>query len=403
VDSALSAFLEHFGARVARGGRSEATLGMHRAHAEIIRRSIPPGLRLVSLSVDHVEQLVDPAISGGTIRKRLSTLWGALELAHRRGHLQALPARPEVDYVYRPTEAHLKSVDELRQLCAELPPSRAEWVTVAVYTGMHASDVDAWRAWIDADPFAGWMMLFNRKNRRAAGVRVKMPAELGEVLRRRFEGDRLRPGQPVVRAWPAGTRGHQLADAAQRAGLGHINATALRHTCGTWLVRRLGITPAAAKWMGHSSTTMLERVYAHALPVQLEQLTAELDSMGDAGAARRPPQQASDGPASSSTTGNRTRSMVEGDRPEGAATPPGPGSQRAGGKQRARYAERTVQQLASTSQSVGRVSVPRDRVELSTHGFSVGAPLVASSVSRDAFDGPSGRRTPCAPHLPETT
>src|SRR5262249_14329101 len=85
LDEALDRFLASFATRVARGGRSPATLAMHADHAGIIRRSLPAGLSLVALADHHVEQLAAAAVSGGTIRKRLGTLYGALEAARRRG------------------------------------------------------------------------------------------------------------------------------------------------------------------------------------------------------------------------------------------------------------------------------------------------------------------------------
>jgi len=58
-----------------------------------------------------------------------------------------------------------------------------------------------------------------------------------------------------------------------------MNAIDLRHTCATWMVRRLGITPAVCAWFGHGSPAMMARTYAHALPAQLGECTRELDSV----------------------------------------------------------------------------------------------------------------------------
>jgi len=53
----------------------------------------------------------------------------------------------------------------------------------------------------------------------------------------------------------------------------------LRHTGLSWAARRRGITPALCRFAGHSSPAMMARTYAHALPPQLEEVTADLESM----------------------------------------------------------------------------------------------------------------------------
>ena len=383
---ALDLHGEYFARRVAAGGRSPATLAMHQEHAKLLLRVLPPSLELAAINDTHVDQVVEAAgdVSGATIRKRLSTLYGALGRARRRGLLRELPLRPEVDYRYVPTTSHLRDLVELRRLCAQLPASRAEWVTAAVYTGMHAGDLNLWRAWLDCDPFERWMVLYNRKNR-AIPIRVRMPLELARVLRARFASVGLQPGQPALRTWDHGTRGHQLRAAAAAAGVDAPNATALRHTCGTWIVRRNGITPAAARWLGHRSTSMLERVYAHALPLQLEELTAELDSMEVEGArARRPPRK-----ASRKRVGNPPRSTVERSGPGGADNTAGPGKRR-----------RETRAALGSDHSVSRRPnrVPRDRVELSTHGFSVDGDAPSDAGARAAHSVASKKERPPCPH-----
>lgn len=385
VADALDNFLESFRRRVDAGVRSAATLSMHAQHREMILAVLPSDARVDDFDA---ERLTLGDVSGGTKRKRMSTLFGALRLAQRRGELVALPPRPEIDHLYRPGKAHLQTFAHYRALCRELPLARAEWVAAAVYTGMHAGDINSWRAFVDVEPFAEapWMVLRNTKNRQTEGLRVRMPRELARVLAERFERERVKRDEPAVQPWKNGTRGHQLADAAARAGAdveGRITATALRHTCGTWMVRRNGITVAAQKWMGHSSPAMMARVYAHALPLQLEDCSAELDSMEDAGAARRPPRK-----ISRKRVGNPQPSMVDGSGAGAVSSSPGP-------EQRPRGTPRARQNRTSTGGPplLADSSVPRDRVELSTHGFSVGSRAPSSVTEPRRAAGPlSGNR-----------
>jgi integrase len=391
VDDALTAFLAHFERRVANGARSAATLSMHRGHAQLISRALPPGTRLVRLDAQLLEQLAGAAPSGATARKRLGTLFGALREAHRRGALRALPARPEVDHVYRPGQRHLRSWAELQALCAALPPTRAEWVIAGVLTGMHARNLNTWRAYEDVDPFAGWMILRNNKNR-TTPIRVRMPRELARVLRERFERLGTKPGDLALRPWLHGTRGHQLRAAARRAGVDAENATALRHTCGTWLVRRLGVSVGAAKWLGHKSTSMLERVYAHALPPQLEELSRELDSMEDAGESRPPSQ------VSGNRVGNPPPSRGAKEvGPEPLVAAPGPESAGEGPLSDASV-DRTAAELnrLKNPENSGD-SVPRDRVELSTHGFSERLPAELTIAPAQVVPPGKEEGPPCTP------
>jgi uncharacterized protein YmfQ (DUF2313 family) len=53
----------------------------------------------------------------------------------------------------------------------------------------------------------------------------------------------------------------------------------LRHTLISWMVRRVGITPAVLAYAGHSSYQMASRVYAHAMQPQLHEVVAAAESM----------------------------------------------------------------------------------------------------------------------------
>jgi hypothetical protein len=110
---ALDAYLEAFRRRVDAGVRSPATLTMHAQHRDMILAVLPPGVRLEDVDVEHVAL---GNVSGSTKRKRMSTLFGALRLAHRRGELAELPVRPEIDHVYKPGQAHLQTFVDSAEL-----------------------------------------------------------------------------------------------------------------------------------------------------------------------------------------------------------------------------------------------------------------------------------------------
>lgn len=283
----LEALFEQTCQRVRDGVRSAATLEMHQAHGRWLLTELGPRRRLADIDEQLLELLTAPRkpprrFGPNTLRKRLSTLRGTLALAHRRGAIPRVPAFPAVLAPWRPRKRFLESYEDARRIAEALPAHRAEWFWLCLWTGQHASDVER-MTWADVDlnsRTGPTMLIRNTKNRKVAGLRVAMPTALAAVLRAKFRRERPRPGDRLVRPWPS--RKHTLPLVCYRLGLPPVNAIDLRHTCLTWLVRRLGITPAVCAWAGHSSPAMMARTYAHALPTQLRECTAELDSVVDA-------------------------------------------------------------------------------------------------------------------------
>lgn len=295
LSGALAELLEVTAQRVADDVRAPATLEMQRAHRRWLERELG-----AATPVDQVDELVlellaarrpaRPAHAGGrrvwgpaTLRKRLSTLRAALELQHRRRQIARMPAFPRVLVRRPPGVAILESVAQARAIFEELPLHRAEWFWLALWTGQHASDVER-MTWADVSLqgrgcSAATMLIRNWKNRRREGLRVRMPAPLATVLRAKWDREAPRMLDPIVRPWPS--RKTTLPNACRRAGAPIVNATALRHTCLSWVVRRLGITPAACAFAGHSSPEQMARRYAHALPPQANEVIEALNSMAD--------------------------------------------------------------------------------------------------------------------------
>jgi integrase len=278
VAEALEELLEQTAQRVRDQVRSPATLDMQRAH-----RRWWEGVLGAELELDQVdEELLDQVVGRrhgragpATMRKRLSTLRAALELAHRRRWISRVPAFPPVLAPWRPRQRFLETYQQARALYESLPHHRALWFWLCLWTCQHASDVEA-MIWADVDLARSTMLLRNTKNRRPT-IRVRMPAPLAQVLREEHARRRPRPGEPIVRPWPS--RKTTLPLHCRRLGLPELNAIDLRHTGLSWAARRRGITPALCRFAGHSSPAMMARTYAHALPPQLEEVTADLESM----------------------------------------------------------------------------------------------------------------------------
>ena len=403
-ETTLAQAFEHmltwFGARVRSGKRSAETLDMHRKHVRLLLERMTGEVPISAIDEQVILLLAELELGGRrrdlggelvpvapqTVAKRLSTLRLTLKLARRRGWINRVPEFPEdlLEHTYVPRTAHLRSTDELERLMAALPVHRAEWVAIAVYTGQHPADIHRMRAFIDADPYERVMTIRNTKNRRTP-LRVPMPRELARILARRFERLNLRSGDRLIETWSDTARNKCLPELSLRLGLMRITATALRHTCGSWMVRNRGITRAAQEWLGHSSPKMLAMVYAHALPPQLVECADELDSMStspgrtskDDGARAPGNRSTVEGPSASGGKPRKRaakKSSARGDarlerEAEVSPNEASPTKEKAPGVAAPEASE--TQPTGDGDDPGKRGRVPRDGIEPPTRGFSV--------------------------------
>jgi integrase len=297
LSEALDELLEVTRQRVEDDVRAPATLEMQQAHGRWWVAQLGGQRPLDQVDELVLEELASrrrpprPAHAGGrpswgpaTLRKRLSTLRAIIELQHRRRRLQRVPAFPHVLIPRPPRVVILETFAEAEAIFHALPLHRAEWFWLCLWTGQHSSDVER-MIWSEVSLqqrrgcSGPTMLIRNWKNRRREGLRVPMPAPLVAVLRAKWERERPRMDSPIVEPWPS--RKTTLPNACRRAGAPIVNATGLRHTCLSWVVRRIGITPAACAFAGHSSPEMMARRYAHALPAQHSEVIEALNSIAD--------------------------------------------------------------------------------------------------------------------------
>jgi integrase len=282
---ALEAQLERFERLVRIGSRSPGTLKMQQGHVPWLLRELGD-CPLDELTAARLDALVGKALADGlapkTIQKRFSTLRRACALAVRHQLLMKLPDFPVWEFppVGPPAHRWAETWEEVQRICDQLPPERAAWLALAVYTGQHASDVER-MVWSDTRLAPGEIRIRCTKNRKPHGLWVKCPRRLLELLRARHAQLQPTADAPIVKPWP--TRFYQLGRVCMRLGLQPITATGLRHTAATFVAADLGITVAATKWFGWSSFSMMEQVYAHALPGGLREVADALSG------PRRPP------------------------------------------------------------------------------------------------------------------
>ena len=276
---------------------------MQRQHARYILERVPASLPIVEVDEETIDELA--AVEGGgrrkrtdgtlrplaaaTVLKRLSTLRRALKLQKRRRVIDRLPEFPEILAAYQPDRKFIRSYAEALAIASALPPNRADWFWLALWTGQHSSDVERMtREDIHPGGADRWVRVRNTKNRRFDGVRIACPAELARVIRRRWLA--LRPGALLVDPWPH-VSSSQLPETCERIGLPRYTAKSLRHTFFSWMISKVGITKAVMEIGGWSSYEMIVRVYGHALPPQFRAAVRALDHFV-IDEARRPPKSA---------------------------------------------------------------------------------------------------------------
>ena len=224
---------------------------------------------------EYVATRLAEGAASSTVHKELVVLRLALAEARDRdmwaGDVRAIV--PTVKSDYKPRTRWLSS-DELEALLPELPPERQLWVMLACYTGANYSEVER----IAPSDIVGGRIHIRGTKRNARDRWIPIAAPLKPWLR----GARL-----PVEHW--GNSQRDLAAACVRAGIGcdpgcpdhcrirhqhrrrcsasHAHrwpptSNDLRRTFASWLVQEGVDTLTVAKLMGHSTTRMVELVYA---------------------------------------------------------------------------------------------------------------------------------------------
>lgn len=283
--------------------RSPATLAMQVQHVRYILDRIPAALPVGEVDEETIGELATVEGAGrrkcpdGTFRpiaassvlKRLSTLRRALKIQKRRRVIDRLPEFPEILSAYQPDRKFIRTYAEAVAIAAALPPNRADWFWLCLWTGQHSSDVERMTK-EDIHPLGAgrWVRVRNTKNRRFEGVRIACPADLARVIGARWLA--LKPGARLVDPWPH-VSSNQLPATCERIGLPRYTAKSLRHTFFTWMISKVGITKAVMEIGGWSSYEMVVKVYGHALPLQFRAAVRALDHFV-VDEARRPPRSA---------------------------------------------------------------------------------------------------------------
>lgn len=231
---------------------------------------------LAALRLDDVQSFVNARLAEEaapeTVRKELCVLRRALDLAHKRGIPGPAPetAIPRFRARYVPRKTWL-SQSQVAELLAGLPEDRALFVLVAVYTGARLSELVS-LSWQDIDFTAEQIHIRGTKTQGSDRFIPLHPRLRDALTPRRLRG-------PLLADWPNVRR--DLAVACRRAGVPVVTPNDLRRTFASWLVQAGETSYVVAQLLGHSSSTMVERVYGrlagHTLRTAIARLPSDLD------------------------------------------------------------------------------------------------------------------------------
>jgi len=396
---AFDALLAETAARVDNGVRSAGTLRMQRQHVRYILDRLPGDLPISEVDETVIDQLVTAegngrrrradgsirAIKSTTMLKRLSTFRRALKIQKRKRAIDRVPEFPEILQDYRPDMKFIPTVAEARKIAAALPPHRALWFWLAVWTGQHSSDVERMTR-EDLQPVGPdrWMRVRNTKNRRFNGMRIACPAELAMIF-----GDcwaNLEPHATLVEPWAHVSS--QLPDVCERLGLPRYTAKSLRHTFFTWMIASVGITKAVMEIGGWSTYEMVVKVYGHALAPQFRDAVTALDRFV-VEEARHPSKSAENkSPPALQATAVAKETVMP---PQVLQAPGGASGQRPKvkvGERKLSVETGRVERPGTTPQ---RSDVGAERIELSTNGLRVVCALTLPE-SIDSTRSPTRRK-----------
>jgi integrase len=214
---------------------------------------------------DIIKAGLKDGLAVATINRRLAVLRRVARLAQRSWNwtekaitVTLLPGERE-----RRVQA---SQDELQRLMAAAGPKAATAILYGVLTGLRRGELLGLKPGHFRD---GAIVLETRTKTDRPRV-VPLPAELKK------------------RPYPFDLTSHELEDAwrnARRAtGLTHLQWRDLRRTYGSWIVQNTGSLKAAQDLLGHTSSAITSRHYAHLLPGNLREAVATLPKL--AGQAR---------------------------------------------------------------------------------------------------------------------
>lgn len=254
VASAAGRFLREIRAE----GKAAGTVNMYACKVRHVVQLL--GRRkLRDINHDHVLEYITTREAEGaahhTIHRELTALRRILKSASRVKEFtrDVGSVLPKYAARYVPRTRNLTRA-EVDAVMAHLPPERAAIVAYAIAT---ASDLGSLQRAQRDDVEATAVIVHGTKtkNRHRRIPRVSLFADLLDFAIQHADGT------PPLMFRPWGNMRRDIAAACKRAGIPTFTSNDLRRTAATWLVKRGVALNVAAKFMGHASTAMLQKVY----------------------------------------------------------------------------------------------------------------------------------------------
>lgn len=264
VETAAERFLRELD----KAAKSKATIRFYKVKVRHVARLLGR-VRLAALSHDVVLEYTEKREGEGaaryTVHRELTALRRILKSAGRANEFGGDWKKiiPEYAAGYVPRTRWL-TPDDLWKVIRELPPHRGAVLAFIVAT---AADVSSARAAMREDVRETFVRVRGTKTvaRFRDAPRVAVLAPFLEFAIAHADGENGR----LFSNWTSLLRG--IRRACVRCGIDYFTPRDLRRTVSTWFVRAGVSFSVAAKFLGHSSTAMLQKVYG------------QLD-MGDVGA-----------------------------------------------------------------------------------------------------------------------
>lgn len=268
---AVTAHLIDLRGRIKTGKRSSATERWYNTKIGHWRRILGDAFRLAGLDVATTtrvtQQRREEGASEATIGAELvalsSTLKSAIGVGLWQGDPRALrPAGVVREYVPRSRWA---PIEEVQRLLGELDAEDGARVAFIVATGARASEADrAERQDVATRPEGGFYVRLRGTKTAAAARTVAVILPEHQALLAWALEHAVEAGGRLFRAYDPHRGNHRRTRlrACARAGIAPLSENDLRRSHATHL-RRAGVPDAAlAADLGHTTTTMVQRVYA---------------------------------------------------------------------------------------------------------------------------------------------
>jgi len=265
----------------ARAGRSAATRQVLTQKGRQLVAFFKPDFNIARVTKEDLERYTDhrvQSVTRHTIAHELATLRRAMRVC---GVPWSSAMMPDLGRYYVPRTRWLPWGEYLK-LHGALNGDRGEFLAAYCYAGPRRSELHRLDAkGVDLDR----NMVFLPGEKTLSAPRwIPIHPSLRPILERRAKAT---PAGPLFPDWGNDIR--DLSAGAKRAGLVRLTPNDLRRTFCSWLANAGVSTLVAARLMGHTSTRMVEKVYAQ-LGIEIRQdaigrLPGVYASEPDAGAA----------------------------------------------------------------------------------------------------------------------